>query len=549
MSAADPLTIQTPSERRCEVPVLIVGAGPVGLSMGLLLGRFGIPALIVERNTVTTDHPKARGCFARTMEIFRVWGVDESIRGRGLPHGADHWAVGHTLADLRGTRPEPDPGQTPVWKSIVAQDAVEEELLKAVQRYASTELRFDTECVGFDQDAGGVTARSVHSQSGIETEIRCQYLIACDGAGSRMRRIAGVPMSGIPSMGYMANDYLRVDLSDFAVARAAAGMLLAPLDAGDSWLTLLNTDGRDRWLVFTKIGMEKDERDRVPTDAEVVANAKRRLGVDRAVEVINRSTWRSAREVAERYREGRVFLAGDAAHRFLPTGGQGMNTGIADAHNLAWKLAFSLTGAMDPSVLDTYDIERRPVGNNTADFQVRTGKRLNAVQERIDLADDDSFAFWTHELEKHVKSVGLTLGQWYPEGVLLADETTPPHFDPERYTPVDRPGHRFPHVWIDAASTESTIDWFDCAFVLVTGPLAEEWRAAGATMAADMVAPLAIKTIDAPDRERGIMIGKHGAVLVRPDGYVAWRCAWRSADAVAELRNVLIALGVHLKHG
>jgi putative polyketide hydroxylase len=541
------MTIQNSNKQRVDVPVLIVGAGPVGLSMGLLLGRFGIPALIVERNSTTTDHPKARGCFARTMEIFRIWGVDLAIRGRGLPNGADHWAVGHALKDLRATRPEPDPGQTPVWKSIVAQDAVEEELLKAVRGYASTELRFDTECLGFEQDAGGVTAHSIHGRSGVETEIRCEYLIACDGAGSRMRKIAGVAMLGIPSIGTMANDYLRVDLSDFAVARGAAGMLLAPMDAGDLWLTLLNTDGRDRWLVFRKIDSAKDERASVPTDDEVIADAKRRLGVDRKVEVINRSSWRSAREVAERYREGRVFLAGDSAHRFLPTGGQGMNTGVADAHNLAWKLAFALTGAIDPSVLDTYDIERRPVGNNTADFQVRTGKRLNAVQERIDLADDDSFAFWTHELEKHVKSVGLTLGQWYPEGVLVADETTPPTFDPERYTPVDRPGHRFPHVWIDAAKTESSIDWFDRTFVLVTGPLADDWRAAGATVAAEMVAPLAIKTIAAPDREHGIMIGKHGAVLVRPDGYVAWRCAWRSAHAEAELRKALIALGVRFK--
>ncbi len=420
-------------------------------------------------------------------------------------------------------------------------------MLKAVRRYPSSELRFDTECTGFEQDAGGVTVRTVHAQSGIETEIRCEYLIACDGAGSRLRRIAGVPMTGIPSIAYMANDYLRVDLSDFPVARAAAGMLLAPKDPGDSWLTLLNTDGRDRWLVFRKIGTDKDDRDRVPSDEEVVADAKRRLGVDRTVEVINRSTWRSAREVAERYREGRVLLAGDAAHRFLPTGGQGMNTGIADAHNLAWKLAYALTGAMDPGVLATYDIERRPAGNSAADFQARTGRRLSAVQERIDLADDDSFAFWTHELEKHVKSIGLALGQWYPEGVLLADETTPPTFDPARYTPVDRPGHRFPHLWVDEGKSESTIDWFDRAFVLVTGPLAEEWRAAGARLAADMIAPLTIKALAAPDRERGIMIGRHGAVLVRPDGYVAWRYPGRCADAVAELRKVLLALGIRLR--
>src|SRR5580700_909334 len=145
--------VETSRER---VPVVIVGGGPIGLTMGLLLGRFGIPAVILERNATTTDHPKARGCFARTMELFRIWGIDQAIRERGLPDGADHWTVGRTAADLRATRPEIDPKQTPVWKSVVAQDAVEEELLQAVRGYASTQLRFSSECSGFAQDEAGV---------------------------------------------------------------------------------------------------------------------------------------------------------------------------------------------------------------------------------------------------------------------------------------------------------------------------------------------------------------------------------------------------------
>src|SRR5580704_3311570 len=144
--------VEVPQE---HVAVTIVGGGPIGLTMGLLLGRFGIPAVVLERNAATTDHPKARGCFARTMELFRIWGIEKPIRERGLPDGADHWTVGRTVADLHTTRPEINPMQTPVWKSVVAQDAVEEELLRAVRAYPKTQLRFSTECSGFAQDEAG----------------------------------------------------------------------------------------------------------------------------------------------------------------------------------------------------------------------------------------------------------------------------------------------------------------------------------------------------------------------------------------------------------
>ena len=163
----------------------------------------------------------------------------------------------------------------------MAQDAVEEELLRVVRGYATTQLRFSTECSGFEQDEGGVTARCLDLSTGSAFTLRSEYLMACDGAGSRMRKIAGIPMTGIPSISYMVNDYLRVDLSDFPVACASAGMILAPHAAGEPWLSFLNSNGRDRWLVLRRIGADRDERPHIPSDEEIIADAKRRLGVDR----------------------------------------------------------------------------------------------------------------------------------------------------------------------------------------------------------------------------------------------------------------------------
>ena len=204
--------------------VLIVGGGPVGLAMGLLLDRFGIDAVIVEKSPTTTDHPKSRGCWVRTMEIFRQWGIEQAIRERGLQDNSDMFVQVESIAgrEIGRSRPEPNLGQTPAWKCLVAQDAVEEEIYKVIEHSNLVQVRFSTEFVGFEETADGIVAEIRSVESGQSERWHAKYLLACDGAGSQTRRAAGIDMVGPATLAVLLNEYWRADLSRFPLARAPA---------------------------------------------------------------------------------------------------------------------------------------------------------------------------------------------------------------------------------------------------------------------------------------------------------------------------------------
>jgi putative polyketide hydroxylase len=528
-----------------QTSVLIVGGGPVGLSMAMLLERFGIDCIVAERSGATTVHPKARGCLVRTMEIFRQWGVEEPIRERGLKSDSDMFAVMHTVAghEYGRTRPEPNREQTPAWKSIVAQDAVEEELFNRLRHARHARLRFGTEVVAFEETNSGMSVRTRSTDTGEESQCHATYLIAADGAGSNTRRAAGVEMVGPPTLAVMSNDYWKGDLSGLAVARDAAGFVLIPEQPGEPRVTILNTNGRDRWLTVTKIGNTRDERERPWTDQEFIEMTRRHVGIaDLDVSPINNSIWRVSNQVADTFRKGRIFIAGDAAHRFPPSGGFGMNTGIQDAHNLAWKLALVLKGHASDRLLDTYTSERRPVARSNANFSYGNHLRFDALEEAVRANNQDAIQFWMDDMDNHIHSIGQSLGVTYDDGAVIPDATIAPAPNARYYTPSDRPGARFPHLWLDPARKTSTLDWFDQDFVVVTGPQGCEWLEAGREVSGKTGIPLGLKKLPCADARDGIQIGQRGMALVRPDGHVAWRMPWVPADPARALAGALTTL-------
>lgn len=527
---------------RSKVPVVIVGGGPVGLSMAILLQRFGIEFVLVERSPTTTDHPKARGTYTRTMEIFRQWGIDGLMKRHALPDGSDFFTycesmVGH---EWGRTNPEPNLGHSPVWKIIQSQDTVETELLDHANKSKVGRILYGHEFLHFEEVADGISVAERKVATGETTTWQAKYLIAADGATSSVRRQADIEMRGPATLAVMANEFWQADLSHVRGADICAGWRVFEKDSPYPTSTVLNTNGKDRWLSLLPVGRETDERSGARSDNEVVQLARTMSGIPNLdVKVINRSVWRLSRQVAANFRKGRVLLVGDSAHRFPPNGGYGMNSGIQDAHNLAWKLAFVLTGRASPRLLDSYESERRPVAESNADFSLHNTSRFVKCDEALRSGNPDRIEFWIRDSDNHTHSIGQSLGFVYEDGAVIPDGTGKHLWRPRYYEPSDKPGGRFPHFWLDLARRQTTLDWFDREFVVVAGPKADAWVEAAHAVSGHKGRALQVRQLDKDHAQDGLLLGQRGAVLVRPDGHVAFRMPWSPSDPAAELSAAL----------
>jgi 2-polyprenyl-6-methoxyphenol hydroxylase-like FAD-dependent oxidoreductase len=529
-----------------DIPILIAGGGPVGLALAGDLGWRGIECLLVEQSDGTIYQPRMDLVGIRTMEFCRRWGlvgaVEASPYPRDLPQ--DNVYVTSLAGYELGRERMPTlaaakaPPESPQRRERCPQNMFDPILRDFAAAQKSVTLRYRTRLVGFAQDADGVTAEVEDATTGARENIRARYLVGCDGGRSLVRETLGIGMVGTAALTYTTNVIFRcpdlVALHD--KGRAYRFIILGP---EGTWSTIVAINGTDQWR-FSIIGGAEE---RAYTIDEIHRLIRRAVGRDFDYEILTVMPWVRRELVAERYGEGRVFMAGDAVHMLSPTGAFGMNTGIQDAVDLSWKLAATLQGWGGAHLLASYDAERRPIGHRNVREAAANFRRMTSPQPGPLLleptADGDKFrqelgAAFTAIMRHEWFTLGVHLGYRYADSpICWPDGSEAPPDVPNTYVPSTVPGCRAPHVWL--APSRSTLDLFGKGFALLGFDADPSDVAVIAAAAHTRGVPLVYTPVDHKD---AAALHARRLVLVRPDGHVAWRGDGAPVDPLALIDRI-----------
>ncbi len=582
--------------------ITIVGAGPSGLTASILLSQYKIPHRVFERRATESGHPRATVLNTRSMEIMRQMDIAETLRQQGL---ASHMMMymrwfknlatpelaRYDLSDKAAALIERINHSTEM-VCVCPQDIIEPILLNKAKESPYAQIHLGAEVLSTRQDENAVY-NTVRYQDGEVEEIKSAYLLAADGANSPIRQTLGIKMLGEPSQQWVLNVHFRADLSSFVKRKPGILYWIVGTKANGMMITL---NGTNRWLFNQFLQPGESEQDYT---SERIREVLRAMSGDPRLEpeILHRGAWLARAEVAEQYRLGRVFLVGDSAHRFPPTGGLGMNSGIQDAHNLIWKLAMVLHNQAQDGLLETYEVERRPVGVSNAKLSWHNflmlptsgiGKSPLAAQ-----LEQGGTAFKHAKTEirasmnlqsAHFDYPGQELGFIYQSSAIVSDGLPlPDTSNIARYAPGTTPGARAPHIWVKHKnSIVSSLDLLQ-GWTLFAGRDADAWvkaaqaaantlgveirilqdqldfvdttaqeqmqerkRAAKRRVSAHTQLRLGIKAVIQQGLRQSVgitatplcqayAIGTTGAVLVRPDGHVAWRSQANSPVSLLEI--------------
>ena len=531
-----------------ETPVLIAGGGPVGLALAADLGWRGIECLLVEQTDGRIHTPKMNEVNVRTMEFCRRWGIADKVMNCPFPddHPMDVVFVtslgGYELARMaRPAKKHQTPGPlSPMNQQTCSQKWFDPILREFAASHSNVTLQYHCRLETFDTSESGVTAELLHLDTGERERVKARFLAACDGANSGIRRALGIKLVGSEVLSYPFHMFFRIP-GLFGKLGIRPGTFYLAIDRNGLWANIRIIDPAEG---LWRLMVLDSPADLDPNGIDRDAYIRRALGRDIGVEWVGVSKWTRRGVVAECYSQGPVQLLGDAVHQLSPTGALGMNTGIADAVDLSWKLAALIGGWGGDGLLASYDAERRPIGERnvraaTGYFQGHRDfeRGVEAIEDATSEGDEIRNRLGEQllrDIARMFRTIGVQLGYRYdPSPICVPDGTPPPTDAPESYVPTARPGSRAPHVWL--ADGRSTLDLFGRDFVLLRLGTDAPDPSGFAKAAAQRKMPLQVIALREPE-----VLERYGSrlVLVRPDGHVAWRADQIPADVGALIDRV-----------
>jgi 2-polyprenyl-6-methoxyphenol hydroxylase-like FAD-dependent oxidoreductase len=519
-----------------ETQVLIVGGGPVGLTLALDLGQRGVRCVLIERNETSIQLPKMERCNARTMEIYRRLGVAEKIRDAGLPRDAPmdvflatsmaEPALAHlpcpSVAESKTEIAAHNDGRPLEPYQLISQYTLEPLLRSFVEALPNVTVVFGCELESFIQESDSVTAH-VRTSKGADATMRTAYLVGCDGGSSTVRKQQGIQLQGEGNIRKLRQAlfhcpelYERIPMGKGRHYHIAEGPIFP---------FVILQDSRRHWTLHASAS----------SDVEMAGIFRRSLGMPLEFDMLSVNEWTQHLLCAESYGEGRVFIAGDAAHLVIPTGGLGMNTGVGDAIDLSWKLAAVLAGWGGPQLLASYEKERRPIGlrNVKASRAAMSGRVSWRAAYHPDIRKNtpegaairaEMASRFDVEQRKVTEILGIEAGYRYVGSPIVWPESGEgPDPDNPQYVPTTWPGARLPHVWLNHLAADNHValhDRLGAGYTLLrlgrsrvdTANLERAMRATGA--------PLEI--LDITDEAAREICG-YDLLLVRPDLHIVWR--------------------------
>ncbi|MEM6805356.1 MAG: FAD-dependent monooxygenase [Bacteroidota bacterium] len=570
--------------------VLIIGAGPSGMISALCLAKLGISCIIVERNSAINEHPKAHELNTRSIEILQELGfAEEAFVAEASPisDGAKILFCNTINEEFGRIDLEADEERREKYKRHlqssrpylnISQTALEKIILKKVESTPQIELCFDHAWQSLEEKDSFIESDILHKSESESFRIRSQFVIAADGAGSPCREFLGIKMEGPDNIQDFASAYFESNLRSHVKTAAKLYWILNPFAAG----TFIAHHMEKRWVYMLPAYLEYQKKEDF-TKTFFEKRIKTALGnPDLAIEIKSINFWRMSAQIAERYREGRILLVGDAAHRFPPTGGLGMNTGIADAHNISWKIAAVLSAKASLDFLDSYELERRPIAAQNTEESLQNFHKILEVPEAFGLGREGlekmaKFRASTpgkflpeflkealirlvtslaeRKLKKYYKDptlkakveesiaeqmphfdrIGLDIGYIYKNGAIISDSNTPPLAQNRvmDYIPSTHPGARFPHIDLSTSKQyDSTHDFIGYEhFTLIIREKGQTWEKAYrqfiqkdiTELSLIKLAELNLPSVNYEELCKQLEIEADGALLIRPDGHIAFR--------------------------